>query len=104
MIILLLSICLVLLLISLGLGFLLVKAIKRIQAYEDFFEETIKDIDDILVFLKQIFDTRQLLYEDPDVQKIYKATGMIYVILTNYVNSGRKETNKTQKKEGDWPS
>jgi len=72
-----------------------VKASRKIQAFEDFYEGTIEDLDSVIKMVNGLLK-RQLLSDDNDVQNFHRVIGITHDILLGYRKAG-EDKEKTEK-------
>lgn len=69
------------------------------DAWEEFYDSTIQDTSDVITFLENLMKERQIISDDPDVQRVLRSMKIMHDILMSYVNVGsRREEEK--KEEG----
>jgi len=78
-----------------------VRVSRKVQTYENFYEDTIGDLDGVIEMLDALINNRQMISDDPDVQNVRKAVVIIHDILVGYKNAkniGKAEEEKEEKR------
>jgi hypothetical protein len=70
---------------------------KQLRAYEEFYNNTLDDIESVINMLDTLMNRRQMLSDDPDVQNIYRVVVILYDILIGYKNATKKEKERKEK-------
>lgn len=66
-----------------------IKASRRLQAYEEFYEDTLEDIGSVVSMLDNLMK-RQLISDDPDVQTFARVVGITHDTLLRYRSAGEQ--------------
>lgn len=60
---------------------------QKIEAWENFFNDTLEDVQSIVEMLDKLMKHRQMIADDPDVQNLYKIMVILKDILIGYTNA-----------------
>jgi len=61
-------------------------ASKQLDEFEDFYQNTIEDVDSVLEMLSKLMK-RKIISDDPDIQNFYKVMGIAHDTLAGYRNA-----------------
>jgi hypothetical protein len=70
---------------------------RQVQAYEEFYNSSLEDIESVINMLDTLMSRRQLVSDDPDVQNIYRVIVILHDILLGYRNAWKSEERKKKK-------
>jgi hypothetical protein len=60
---------------------------QKIEAWENFFSDSLEDVQSVLDMLDALMKHRQMMADDADVQHLYKIIVILRDILTEYTNA-----------------
>lgn len=72
-----------------GALFYLNRAGKALNDYEEFYEQSVSEIERQMVYVQNIMRTNEILVHDEDARRMYKATQAIYESLIAYRIAGK---------------
>ena len=67
---------------------------REVQIYEQFYEDTLEDVESIVDMLDALMNRRQLISDDPDIQNVYRVVVILHDTLVGYRNATEKERKK----------
>ena len=98
MILLLVIACGIMVVISTLLFFAGVRTSRQVQSYEEFYANTLEDINSVLDMTNRLMN-RQLISDDPDVQNFHRVLTITHDTLLRYAHAGRETERKEEKEE-----
>jgi chromosome segregation ATPase len=73
---------------------------KKIEAWENFFNDTLEDVQSIVEMLDKLMNHRQMISDDPDVQNLYKVIVILRDILTGYIDAKNEKQKDSTGSDG----
>lgn len=74
-----------------------INAGRQLRSYDMFFNDTIEDADEIVNFINKL-SKKDIMFLDPDVQKLVSAMTAFKDMLIGYLNNG-KQPGREERKE-----
>lgn len=72
----------------LGAVFLLNRAGRQINTYEQFYQQTLDDLEKHLKYVQGLMRNSAILSDDDDVKKIFSSIKSFYQLMLGYFNAG----------------
>jgi predicted PurR-regulated permease PerM len=92
------TICVILLILLVVMTRASVKISRQVQAYEEFYNNSLEDIQSVVHMLDTLMNRRQMVSDDPDVQNIYRVVVILHDILVGYRNAWKTQEGKEKEK------
>jgi len=89
----------VLFILLVGVFRLALRASRQNREYEEFYQNTISDVGNILTMLDRLMG-RQFISDDSDVQNVHRVMAIFHDTLVGYNNVGKQNEKKKKKKKG----
>ena len=74
-----------------------VRVSRQVQAYEEFYSNSLEDIQSVIVMLDTLMSRRQMVSDDPDVQNVYRVVVILHDILVGYYEYSKETKGKKNK-------
>lgn len=66
---------------------------KQVEAYVQFYNSTLDDMEAAIGVFEQLLTKRQLLSDDPDIQNVVRVMQITHDILLGYLNAHETKTD-----------
>lgn len=83
-----------------GAAFLLSRAGKIINDYEDFYNKTLTELEQHILYVRNLIQGNVILSNDDSVKKIYQSMKDYYYMLCEYFHAGKRTGRTKTKAEG----
>lgn len=76
------------------------KVSRQAQAYEEFYNNSLEDVQSVIKMLDDLMNRRQLVSDDPDVQNVFRVVVILHDILVGYRNAWKSEEERKKGQKG----